>query len=107
MNFESPPTSFCSKSNCRAPAVDGEIGAIDEAGLIACQKADGLSDLVGCGWPARGSLGRQLIECLTHRLRACLSSRLRAYRSNAVTPWTVFGSASLRHQIEGRFALRI
>src|SRR5262249_34563883 len=92
------------KSNRCASAVDGEIGAIDEAGPIRCQKDNGLSDLVGCGWPARRRLSGQLIECFTHRPRAFSPGRPWAYGINADTAWTVFGHPSLRQQIDGCLA---
>jgi len=49
-------------SHGRAPAVDGECGAVNETGPLRCQKHDGLRNLVRGRRTARWRLGGQLLE---------------------------------------------
>src|SRR4030088_2055888 len=60
----------------RVPAaVDVENGAVDEAGLVAGEVADGGCDLVRCGRaPGRGH-GCEHVELAAHRFRALGAGR--------------------------------
>src|SRR5712691_7369262 len=77
-DFAGPALGVCGRppsSHGRAPAVDGECGAVNETGPIRRQKHDGLRNLVRGRRTARWRLGGQVLEPLPHGLRAFCARR--------------------------------
>src|SRR5437870_12837085 len=91
-------------SNGSTPSVDSEFCTVNETGTIRRQEDNGLSDLVCCSRTTRRRLGRQLIEPLTHRLRAFRARRSRAHCVDADTARSVFSRPSFGQQINGGLA---
>src|SRR6202050_4147059 len=81
-------------------AVDVENGAVDEAGLVAGEVADGGCDLVRCGRaPGRGH-GCEHVELAAHRFRALGAGGAWADRVDTEAAGTELGRPGFGQQRE-------
>src|SRR6516165_8971350 len=87
-----------------AAAVDVEDSAVDEAGLAACEVADGGGDLVRVGRAAGRGEGGELVQQVAHRLGALGPGRPGADRVDPYSARAELGGPGLGEQGQRRLA---
>src|SRR5712691_9767042 len=100
--YESNDSPPCSHG--RAPAVDGEFGAMNETGPIRRQKDNGLRNLVRGRRTARWRLGGQLLKPLPHGLCAFGARRPRTHGIDADPARAIFRRPCFGQQVDGGLA---
>ncbi len=106
-DFAGPALGICGRppySHGRAPAVDGECGAVNETGPIRRQKDNGLCNLVRGRRTARWRLGGQLLKPLPHGVRAFRARWSRTHGIDAHPAWAIFCRPRFGQQVEDGLA---